>query len=570
MVLIKHRMSDNSDEDSESKRKKFGCRKKRQLTRHHSLDLKYSKSKIGEIIIGAQTKKGPEKTADKQIADKEIIPGRIEMLGNESSNVKTSVNAIYMHDDVFKPKKSMQRSPVKINANDKNDFEETTKFSESQTTNKRYRSMETSPEIERHNKKQREPDRTSPTMNKNEDDFEYSKSNGYQVGSSLRPGAGHPNNTEEHQELDITKIQNRLDTIHEISTRENSGLSEDQKITLREIERDLYKMLMPLIFKMGKLENENTLLKVQIKEITSRNNYILEKQESPQTSNEGVRTYAKVVNQNSDVHQQITPEVPKEGSPWSTPPIKRTHETIVRVSNAMNSKEAMEKFKQELNLKDVGGAFKNIRKTQSGALIIQSHNSEQQEKLENIAQGSSNFTTKEINNKNPMFMITGVEKGYSTEEFLQEIESLNYEIVTELGYSVKDKIKVVTKRQCRNPYKENWILEARPEISKWFLKKGMINCDLVRVYVQEHLNMAVCFKCCGFGHVSKYCSAKNCCHKCGEEHEMKNCNSDIFNCPNCTKMQLAERSHSARDIDCPVYQRKLLRYRNTINYEPLN
>lgn len=98
----------------------------------------------------------------------------------------------------------------------------------------------------------------------------------------------------------------------------------------------------------------------------------------------------------------------------------------------------------------------------------------------------------------------------------------------------------------------------------------MINCDLVRVYVQEHLNMAVCFKCCGFGHVSIYCSAKNCCHKCGEEHEMKNCNSDIFNCPNCTKMQLAERSHSARDIDCPVYQRKLLRYRNTINYEPLN
>ena len=60
------------------------------------------------------------------------------------------------------------------------------------------------------------------------------------------------------------------------------------------------------------------------------------------------------------------------------------------------------------------------------------------------------------------------------------------------------KISFIAKKQCRNLNKENWILQAPPEISKWFLKKEKVNFDLVKVYVQEHFNLANCFQCSGF------------------------------------------------------------------------
>lgn len=57
----------------------------------------------------------------------------------------------------------------------------------------------------------------------------------------------------------------------------------------------------------------------------------------------------------------------------------------------------------------------------------------------------------------PMFEVTGIEKGFNNEDFLEEIEKLqklfNYEVVNELGQTVKDKIKVITKKQCRNQRK---------------------------------------------------------------------------------------------------------------------
>lgn len=165
-----------------------------------------------------------------------------------------------------------------------------------------------------------------------------------------------------------------------------------------------------------------------------------------------------------------------------------------------------------------------------------------------------------------MFVVTGIEKGFNNEDFLEEIEKLNYEIVNELGQTVKDKIKVITKKQCRNQSKENWILQAEPAISKWFLKKGIINFDLVKVHVMEHLNLAMCFKCSGFGHVAKHCSEEKCCLNCGGEHEARNCKSTTLNCPNCEKMKIEDRNHSAKNLECPVYKRRMLRYKNNINY----
>ena len=76
----------------------------------------------------------------------------------------------------------------------------------------------------------------------------------------------------------------------------------------------------------------------------------------------------------------------------------------------------------------------------------------------------------------------------------------------------------------------------------------------------------MCFKCCGFKHVKHHCTEKETCYKCGDEHEDHVCLVEKYKCPNCHKMKLPETNHSARDMNCPVYKRRLERYKNNINY----
>lgn len=126
--------------------------------------------------------------------------------------------------------------------------------------------------------------------------------------------------------------------------------------------------------------------------------------------------------------------------------------------------------------------------------------------------------------KNPMFVITGIYKGYSNDEFISELLRLNSDIENDLNISNIDKqIKIVAKKNCRNATKENWILQAPPDITIWFLKRETVCFDLMRVYVQEHVNLAFCWNCCGFEHVAKHCKDKVYCYQCAEEHSGKDC-----------------------------------------------
>lgn len=74
----------------------------------------------------------------------------------------------------------------------------------------------------------------------------------------------------------------------------------------------------------------------------------------------------------------------------------------------------------------------------------------------------------------PMFLISGIFKGYSNEEFIEEVIRMNSEIEEDLpGIDFSKVITVIAKINCRNPSKENWILEAPPSVPEWFLKSAL-------------------------------------------------------------------------------------------------
>nr|CAI5831447.1 unnamed protein product [Callosobruchus analis] len=339
--------------------------------------------------------------------------------------------------------------------------------------------------------------------------------------------------------------------------------NEQDKANVLNATMNMHKLMTQLILKVSIIEKENIKLASKLENtLKTESNLevilgLIKGKEEQQANNQTgarepqIKSYANTVAAKAEV-SHVRPskqlEEPREQSQgsWRTPPDNRKYETLIRIDKTEDAKLVVNRLKQELKQKDTEGGFKNIRQLQSGAVIVESHNETQQEKLRALLNNKRDITVKGFERINPMFMITGIEKGYESEDFVRELIRLNSEIVEELNCNVVEKIKVVARKNCRNPLKENWILQAPPEISKWFLKRGFVNFDLLKVYVQEHINLAICFRCASFGHIAKFCKQPVCCYKCSGNHEAQQCQEENLKCINCKKMKYDDHNHSTR------------------------
>jgi hypothetical protein len=100
-------------------------------------------------------------------------------------------------------------------------------------------------------------------------------------------------------------------------------------------------------------------------------------------------------------------------------------------------------------------------------------------------------------------------------------------------------------------------------------KEVIIGWDICNAY--EYFNITRCFKCCGFFHKAGKCSKQQYCAKCGKEHSLKDCKSEIENCVNCERtgnrlnLKLDSR-HNAFNMECPVYKRMMANEKVKIDY----
>jgi hypothetical protein len=101
-------------------------------------------------------------------------------------------------------------------------------------------------------------------------------------------------------------------------------------------------------------------------------------------------------------------------------------------------------------------------------------------------------------------MLTGIEVGYEPEELFKIIQDQNRQLVKEIGEEdFKKGFQYVARRKCRNRQRENWIYKATPRVYKALMKAETVNVDLVRIFVEEDVQVTRCYNCNGFGHVGK-------------------------------------------------------------------
>lgn len=488
-------------------------------------EAKLSRADIKKIIgIADKTR---TKTADvESVNTEETIQGGIE---KESCN------------EVFTPKNRIMRSPP----------DQQMKMDQQENNGKRLRSENNTPERENSHKRQCE---------RQDSDVQETK----------QQQEGEIHSQELVTETLITEVFEALDTI------QSAGEMDNKNKSLKMASNKMYKYVTILIHKIGKLEKDKLRLEYKVKDMSLKQhgnkttgNDIQQRTKNnddiTRTELERNKTYAEI-SATDNTHTNNKMPRQEELIPWTTPKTAKKYETTITMETITDSRELLRHLTRNSNITD---NFKRVLPLKSGAVLVESYDPKQQENLKQALKDREDIKIKDTLITEPMFMITGIHKGYQNEEFITELLRVNEDVEKELGNNVKDKITVVAKKQCRHPSKENWILQASPEIAKWFLKKQKINFDLVKAYVEEHINLAQCFKCSGFNHVAKYCKEeKLCCYKCGGDHQGIACQADSLTCPNCTKMKYApdKSRHSARDVRCPVYKRKLIQHRSYVDY----
>lgn len=256
----------------------------------------------------------------------------------------------------------------------------------------------------------------------------------------------------------------------------------------------------------------------------------------------------------------------KSAMVWKTPEHKKRVESMIKMKDCGEAGKVIEALKKNLKASEIGGAPKFINQLRSGGVIINWRDEEQRKKAEEKITTIEGMEVRGLRNTDPMLMITGVSESFSAEEVIEGIVAQNEELRTSMTQKEVEEVKVITKIRCRNPWKVNWVLQAKADTFKKIIKLGRVNFDMEKLHIEEYMGLAMCFRCCRFGHIAKYCKDEPACGRCGGAHETIICDGVKKECVNCKRMNKEKIDHEARDRRCPVFGMKVEQYKKHIDY----
>ena len=180
----------------------------------------------------------------------------------------------------------------------------------------------------------------------------------------------------------------------------------------------------------------------------------------------------------------------------------------------------------------------------------------------------------------PKVKISVLPKELTDEQLIEELFALNQEVrntcdtVEDLKRSVRT---IYSGKVDKADTLKYVILECTPKVRKVLLGLQKVHINYRIVTIRDHLHLTRCFKCCGFGHTSKFCRATvDVCSHCTGAHAFKDCTAKLAKdsvpiCTHCTaendklKMKCAKNNkvprllktdHNAMSEACPAFKRQ--------------
>lgn len=251
--------------------------------------------------------------------------------------------------------------------------------------------------------------------------------------------------------------------------------------------------------------------------------------------------------------------------------IRRLEETVLFKPKSQQSAEVSKKDIR-VNLDPSQFAVEDIRCRENGEVEVRCENSDIALKMQRVANGklSGTYDISLQEALRPRVKISGFSAELNENDLLDSLKKQN-------GVPESAKLKVI--RITKNVRAKNNTMSAVLEVDActfdMLIKMRRVMIDWDKCQVTEAINVNRCFNCSEYGHIASSCSKPQCCPKCAEPHEAHECTSDFCKCVNCDlknrQMKAAPEEqldvcHSAWSVDCPIYQKRLQRSRQRIDY----
>lgn len=227
--------------------------------------------------------------------------------------------------------------------------------------------------------------------------------------------------------------------------------------------------------------------------------------------------------------------------------------------------KTIEEVKQKISQREIHAS--GIRNIRNGGIAINCDSNKSTAAIKQIVQSKlgDDYVVSLPPIKKPRVKIVGVCDTYNNDELLIAIKEQN-DYLMNANIEVK---KILKKTGKDRPY--DVVLEIDYDSYTELMKTKFVNLGWRRCKVFDHIHITRCYKCCGFAHISTECKSKNVCPKCGDEHEYKDCKSELLSCANCVNMNKKfntkyDCDHHALSSKCQTTKSKLLQLSKKIQY----
>lgn len=173
--------------------------------------------------------------------------------------------------------------------------------------------------------------------------------------------------------------------------------------------------------------------------------------------------------------------------------------------------------------------IRNMRQKSNGKVLVECANKNDEEQIKNLTEAAlgEGYEVKIPAQLKPRIKIVGLSQKLSIEEVQDNIIRQNDFI----GENSSLQVVQVKENRLGNGY---WVIAEVDGICyNRCMQTKRINIKWDRCRVYDNINIRRCFNCAGYNHLASYCKNRKACMKCGEAHDMKNCESVTEKCRNC-------------------------------------
>lgn len=258
------------------------------------------------------------------------------------------------------------------------------------------------------------------------------------------------------------------------------------------------------------------------------------------------------------IAEQNTPAVVEHPVKYSDVIRNKTNPGVIimpKNQEQLNSKTRSE-LMQQINPLETPLQISKVKNVKGGGVLIGCKSNEENEKLRKLAveKLSSTYNVKAVRGVNPRVRVVGISPEIDENDLLEIITKMNSNLIN----PDCKLIKYFPTKKNRN------VFQAIIQLDKTSYENVMHSGNLFVGYdscsVFDAVDISRCYRCNEFNHSSKHCNKPYTCPKCGDNHEISSCQSNIFKCINCSALKNKLKSdninidHAAWDITkCTAY-----------------